>query len=175
MVALDKIKGLVLDSLFATDSPNSSVIGLRVSSGFRVYVYIHCTLPLRALPGVPHWRQQPDPHHSRSPRSRRHSPQTYLISFFGQASLWLLRSSTRTRSHYRQASTVNCPRSLGSTTRSSLSTWSSSPSLDTTSHTTSESVRLYDTGYGLRGYNSTPFRNHSTLHTRNQGSNLSLS
>ena len=36
MVALAKIKGLINDSFFAVDSPNSSAVGLRFSSGYRV-------------------------------------------------------------------------------------------------------------------------------------------
>ena len=39
MVALAKIKGLIIDSHFAVDSPNSSAVGLRFFSGFRVSTF----------------------------------------------------------------------------------------------------------------------------------------
>ena len=44
MVALDKIKGLVYDSLFAVDSPIISAVGLRFFCGFRVSTF---SSPLR--------------------------------------------------------------------------------------------------------------------------------
>ena len=43
MVALVKIKGFVIDSLFAVDSPNSSAVGLRFFCGFRVSTFTSST------------------------------------------------------------------------------------------------------------------------------------
>ena len=43
MVALDEIKGIVNDSLVAVDSPNTSAVGLRISSGFRVSTFTTST------------------------------------------------------------------------------------------------------------------------------------
>ena len=43
MVALVKIKGFVIDSLFAVDSPISSAVGLRFFSGFRVSTFTSST------------------------------------------------------------------------------------------------------------------------------------
>ena len=65
MVALVKIKGFVIDSLFAVDSPNSSAVGLRFSSGFRVSTSTSST----AQPQ--HSTEQARPnHHLRAPLTR---------------------------------------------------------------------------------------------------------
>ena len=62
MVALVKIKGFVIDSLFAVDSPISSAVGLRFFSGFRVSTFSSSTAqPLHSAERARHNQHPRDP------------------------------------------------------------------------------------------------------------------